>query len=60
MADEKVTIVDADRASGSGMVLAIVGIIAILVIAYVLLATDVLSGGTEKIDADVKIETPSK
>ncbi|HEX8302331.1 hypothetical protein [Sphingomonas sp.] len=61
MADEKVTVVDAtgDRGGGSAVAM-IVGIVAILAILYVLFGTNLLSGETKKIDADVKIETPSK
>jgi hypothetical protein len=38
----------------------IVGIVAILAILYVLFGTNLLSSGTQKIDADVKIDTPAK
>ena len=61
MADEKVTVVDAtgDRSGGAGGAIAvIVGIIAILAILYVVFGTNLLGGGTQKIDADVKIDTP--
>lgn len=62
MADEKVTVVDAtgDRGGGGTAVAVIVGIVAILAILYVLFGTNLLNGGTQKIDADVKIDTPSK
>jgi hypothetical protein len=61
MADKE-TIVTTDGGGGSGVgaVLAVVGIIALLVAAYLIFGGNLLNGGTEKIDADVKIETPSK
>ncbi len=60
MADEKVTVVDADGSGGGGasVVLMIVGVIAILAVLYVLFGTSLLSGNTKKIDADVKVEAP--
>lgn len=60
MSDEKVAVVDAGGGGGATVVAVIVGIVAILAILYVLLGTNLLSGETKKIDADVKIETPSK
>jgi len=61
MADEKVTVVDARGGGGGGTAVAvIVGIVAILAILYVLFGTNLLSGDTKKIDADVTIETPGK
>ena len=60
MADEKVTVVETGGGGGATVVAVIVGIVAILAILYVLLGTNLLSGETKKIDADVKIETPSK
>ncbi|WP_342250290.1 hypothetical protein [Sphingomonas sp. OTU376] len=59
MADEKVTVVK-DGGGGGTAVLVIVGVVAILAVLYVLFGTNLLNGGTKKIDADVKIETPSK
>ena len=62
MADEKVTVVDAGggRGGGASAVAVIVGIIAILAILYVLFGTNLLSSGTQKIDADVTVDTPAK
>lgn len=57
MADEKVTIVK-DGGGAGGAIAVIVGIVAILAILYVIFGTGLLNGGTQKIDADVKIETP--
>ena len=58
MADEKVTVVDAGSGGGAGVVMVVVGIVAVLAILYVLFGTNLLNGGTKKIDADVKIEAP--
>ncbi|RYD67223.1 MAG: hypothetical protein EOP58_03730 [Sphingomonadales bacterium] len=60
MSDEKVTVVDAGGGGAGTAVAVIVGIVAILAILYVLFGTSLLNGETKKIDADVKIETPSK
>lgn len=60
MADEKVTVVDAGGGGGGGanMVLLIVGVIAILAVLYVLFGTNLLNNAPQKVDADIKIETP--
>ena len=58
MADEKVTVVDGRGGGGASVVLVIVGIIAILAVLYVLFGTNLLSGTTKQIDADVTVETP--
>ncbi|MBX3595609.1 hypothetical protein [Sphingomonas sp.] len=56
MSDEKVTVV---KTGGSGGAIAvIVGIVALLAILYVVFGTNLLSGKTDKIDADVTIEAP--
>ena len=59
MADEKVTVVESGG-GGASVVALIVGLIALLAVLYVICGTDLLSGGTEKIDADITIETPAK
>jgi hypothetical protein len=57
MADDKTTVVE--TGGGAGTVIAvIVGIIAILVVAYLLFGQGLLDGGTKKVDADIKVETP--
>ena len=60
MADKETIVTTDGGGSGAGAVLAVVGIIALLVVLFLMFGGNVLSGGTEKIDADVKIETPSK
>lgn len=58
MPDEKVTVVEG---GGGGTAIAVVvGIVAILAILYVIFGTDLVRGKAQKIDADVKIEAPSK
>lgn len=57
MADEKVTVIK-DGGGAGGAIAVIVGIVAILAILYVVFGSGLLNGGTKKIDADVKIETP--
>lgn len=59
MSDEKVTVVETGGGAGTAIAV-IVGIVAILAILYVVFGTNLLNGGTQKIDADVKIETPGK
>ena len=59
MADEKVTVVESGG-GGASVVALIVGLIALLAVLYVIFGTDLLSGGTEKIDADITIDTPAK
>jgi hypothetical protein len=56
--DEKVTVVETGGGGGGTAVAVIVGIVAILAILYVLLGTNLLNGGAQKIDADVKVEAP--
>ncbi len=60
MADKETIVTTDGGSSGGGVVLAVVAIIAILVVLFLLFGRDLLGGGTEKIDADVRIETPAK
>ena len=59
MADEKVTVVESGG-GGASVVALIVGLIALLAVLYVIFGTYLISGGTEKIDADITIDTPAK
>ena len=45
---------------GGGALIAVVLLIAVLVVLFLLFGRGLLGGGTQKIDADVKIDTPSK
>jgi hypothetical protein len=58
MADDNVTVIRADGEGGSGAALAVLfGLIALIAALYLVFGTNIFSG-TQKIDADVKIETP--
>ena len=61
MADEpeREVIVTNGGGGGGGALIAVVLLIAVLVVLFLLFGRGLL-GGTEKIDADVKIDTPSK
>ena len=58
---EKETIVTTDGGGGGmGVVAVLLLIVAIAVILFLVFGRGMLGGGTEKIDADVKIDTPAK
>jgi hypothetical protein len=57
MAEEKTTIVREGGGGGTAIAL-VVGIVAILAILYVVFGTGMLNKAPDKIEADVKIETP--
>ena len=60
---EKETIVHTDGGGGGGggTLLAVVLLIALLVVLFLLFGRGLLGGGeTEKIEADVKVDTPAK
>ena len=61
MADEpeREVIVTNDRGGGGATLIAVVLLIAVLVVLFLLFGRGLMGGGTEKIDADVKIDTPS-
>lgn len=61
MADEKETIVHTDGGGGGGALLAVVLLIAVVVVLFLFFGgTNLFQGGeTQKIDADVKIDTPA-
>jgi hypothetical protein len=56
---EKETIVTTDSGGGGGTILAVVLLIAVLVVLFLLFGRGLIGGGTEKIDADVSIDTPA-
>jgi hypothetical protein len=58
MADEKVTVVDGSGGGGGGAVAMVIAFIALLVVLYVVFGTNLLRSTPDKIDADVKIDTP--
>lgn len=57
---EKETIVHTDGGGGGGgTILAVVLLIAVLVVLFLLFGRGLLGGGTDKVEADVKIDTPA-
>ena len=58
---EKETIVHTEgRGGGGGTILAVVLLIALLVVLFLVFGRDMIGGGgTEKIEADVSIDTPA-
>lgn len=56
---EKETIVHTDGGGGGGTILAVVLLIAVLVVLFLLFGRDLIGGGTDKIEADVSIDTPA-
>ena len=56
---EKETIVHTDGGGGGGTILAVVLLIAVVVVLFLLFGRGLLGGGTEKVEADVKIDTPA-
>ena len=61
MADEpeREVIDTRESGGGGGALVAVVLLIAVLVVLFLLFGRGLLSGGTEKIEADVKIDQPS-
>lgn len=55
---DKTTVVE--TRSGGTVVLAIVGLIVVVLLAWFLFGSGMMNSGTQKIDADVKIDTPAK
>lgn len=56
---EKETIVHTDGGGGGGTLLAVVLLIAVIVVLFLLFGRGLIGGETEKIEADVKIDTPA-
>ncbi len=57
---EKETIVTTDgERRGGGTLLAVVLLIALIVVLFLVFGRGLMGGGTEEIDADVKIDTPA-
>ena len=61
MADEpeREVIVTREGGGGGGALIAVVLLIAVLVVLFLLFGRGLMGGGTEKIEADVKVDTPS-
>jgi hypothetical protein len=62
MVKERETIVTDTRGDrGSGGIIAIVAILALLIVLFLVFGRGLLNGsGTQKVDADIKIDTPAK
>lgn len=58
MSDEKTTVVN--TGGGGGVALLAIAILAIAVVLFLLFGQGMLNGPTKKVDADIKIDTPSK
>jgi uncharacterized membrane protein len=57
---EKETIITTDSGGGGGgTILAVVLLIAVLVVLFLVFGRGLIGGGTEKIDADISIDTPA-
>ena len=57
---EKETIITTDGGGGGGTtILAVVLLLAVLVVLFLVFGRGLIGGGTEKIEADVKIDTPA-
>lgn len=56
---ERETIVTTDGGGGGGTILAVVLLIALLVVLFLVFGRGLIGGETEKIEADVKIDTPA-
>ena len=60
MAEEKETIIHTDGGGGGGgAIVAVVLLLVVLVALFFLFGRDLIGGGTDKIEADVKIDTPA-
>ena len=58
--DREVIVTDGGGGGGGGVLVAIVLLLVVVVVLFLLFGRGMLGGTTEKIDADVKIDTPSK
>ena len=61
MADEKDVIVTSDGGGGgAGMIIALAILVVVLVGVFLLYQNGVVAGGARDVNADIKIETPTK
>ena len=57
---ETIVTTDGGGGGGGGTLIAVVLLIAVLVVLFLLFGRNLLSGGeTQKIDADIKVDTPA-
>jgi uncharacterized membrane protein len=63
MADEperEVIVTNDGGGGGGGTLVAVLLLIVVVVVLFFVFGRGMLNGGTEKIDADIKVDTPSK
>lgn len=63
MADEperEVIVTNDGGGGGGGTLVAVLLLIVVVVVLFFVFGRGMLGGGTEKIDADIKVDTPSK
>ena len=58
--DREVIVTDGGGSGGGGVLVAIVLLLVVVVVLFLLFGRGMLGGTTEKIDADVKVDTPTK
>ena len=56
---EKETIITTDGGGGGTTILAVVLLLAVLVVLFLVFGRGLIGGSTDKIDADVSIDTPA-
>ena len=60
MADKKTVVATDGGGGGAGMVIALVLLVVVIVGLFLLYQNGVFSGGAQDVNADIKIETPTK
>ena len=60
MAEEKTIVTTDGGGSILGPIVAVVALLALIVVLFLSFGRGLLDGGTEKIDADIRIETPAR
>ena len=58
--DREVIVTDGGGGGGGGVLVAVVLLIVVVVVLFLLFGRGMLGGTTEKIDADIKVDTPTK
>ena len=57
--DREVIVTDGGGGGGGGVLVAVVLLLVVVVVLFLLFGRGMLGGTTEKIEADVKVDTPS-
>ncbi len=55
---ETIVTTDSGRGGGGGTLLAVVLLIALVVVLFLLFGQGLMGGGTDKVEADINIDTP--